>query len=93
MTEAKYPLHEKLKAHERESLVLSGFLDFIQERGWMLAEFGKNKETDLHDRLFPIRERPDEIIGAYLNIDPKALSAEKDAMYQELAAANERRTQ
>lgn len=80
---SKYPLHEKLRAHEREANTLSGFLDFIQERGWLLAEYSTNTDADLFERLFPIQERPEQIIGAYLGIDPKALSAEKDAMYAE----------
>lgn len=85
MKTSKYPLHEKLKAHEREALTLSGFLDFLSAQGWEIGEYPAKS-----DYLFPIRQRPDEIIGAYLEIDPKALSAEKDAMYAELIAGSRR---
>lgn len=81
---AKYPEHEKLRAAQATALILSGFIDFIGERGWYLTEYAEESE-----RLFMIRERPDEIIGLYLGIDPKKLSAEKDAMYQEIVAAKD----
>lgn len=91
-TTAKYPLHETLKAHEHESLVLSGFLDTLHENGY---EVVKRHECDhgckekiwceqIYDSFPP---RNEQLIGLYLDIDPKVLSAEKDAMYQELTAA------
>jgi hypothetical protein len=80
---AKYPEHEKLKARQADALLLSGFIDFLNERGWNIAEY-----TEDSDRLWAIRERPEEIIGLFLEIDPKKLSKEKDAMYAELIAAH-----
>ncbi len=84
VTAMKYPEHEKLKARECEADVLSGFLDFLSARSWLIAEY-----TEESERLLPVRERNEQIIGLYLDIDPKKLSAEKDAMYRELVAANE----
>lgn len=75
----KYPEHEKLKANEASALTLSGFLDFLSEQGWSIAEYPEHS-----DYLHSIRQGPDQIIGLYLGIDPKKLSKEKDAMVKEL---------
>jgi hypothetical protein len=103
---AKYPLHEKLKAHEHESRVLSGFLDMLDEQGLTLGkyhshteecfyeheEWGRTRGCGLQEGLysFDVPSKA-ELIGLYLDIDPKALSAEKDAMYAEIVAANKPR--
>lgn len=95
----KYPLHEKLKAHEHEAHVLGGFLDMLDEQRLVLAKYhehgdecydGDERECglrteQLYDFGIPTKE---QLIGLYLEIDPKGLSAEKDAMYQEIVAAN-----
>jgi hypothetical protein len=91
----KYPLHEKLNAMQYESHVLSGFLDMLDERGLVLASYHLHTDEcyDGDDRMCGLSEErlytyqipsKAELIGLYLDIDPKALSAEKDAMYQEL---------
>lgn len=83
----QYPEHEKLKARDRESRLLSEFYDFIvHEQCWAIAEI-----DDETDRYFPVRLRPDEIIGAFLGIDPKKLEAEKVAMLDEVRKANDRK--
>jgi|ERR1041384_5444714 hypothetical protein len=81
---SKYPLHEKLKAHERESLTLSGFLDMLDEQGLTLAKWHTHDDEcyDGDDRTcglsterlydFGIPSKA-ELIGLYLDIDPKAL--------------------
>ncbi len=79
----EYPEHEKLKAKQKEVSVLSEFYDFMGEQGWEIAAF-----DDKSERLFPIRQRPDEIIGMFLGIDPKKLEAEKRAMLEEIRKAN-----
>lgn len=80
----KYPEHEKLKAKQREAGTISSFIDFISEQGWELAVFDDHTE-----RLRTIRQRPDEIIGLFLEIDPKKLEQEKRAMLAEIRKANE----
>lgn len=76
---AKYPEHEKLRMYERECGTLSGFLDFLSERGWFIAEY-----TEKFDEAFSVHESNDQIIGLYLDIDPKKLGAEKNAMVDEI---------
>lgn len=61
-----YPEHEKLRARQYDASFLSGFIDFIAEQGWELAEF-----DDTTERLLTVRKQPDEIIGMFLGIDPK----------------------
>lgn len=100
----KYPLHEKLKANQHDAFVLSQFLDLLEERGLVLAKHHEHSDDcydgderacymsggALYDIGIPTKK---QLIGFYLDIDPKALSAEKDAMYQDLIAANEQREQ
>lgn len=91
---AKYPLHEKLKAKEHESYVLSGFLDMLHDQGYDVARRHKCSRgcSEFCERIYdPQGPTNEQLIGLYLEIDPKALSAEKDAMYAELVAANEAR--
>lgn len=94
-TQPKYPLHEKLKAHQHEAAVLGEFLDMLDERGLVLAKWHEhtdNCDNDDGDRACGLRNElydlgvpsKTELIGFYLEIDPKELSAEKDAMYDEL---------
>lgn len=85
---SKYPEHEKLKTKQHEASTISSFIDFVAEQGWELAEF-----DDQSERLFSIRLRPDEIIGMFLEIDPKKLEKEKQAMLAEIRDANERTNQ
>lgn len=102
-TTTLYPEHEKLKAKQHESHVLSGFLDMLEERGLILATYHAHTaecqqgevddnpdgcdllESRLYDFGVPTKE---QLIGLYLDVDPKKLSAEKDAIYQELVDAN-----
>lgn len=96
MARSEYPEHEKLKAREREALTLSGFLDMLGERHFVLARYHEHDdrcdECDLsEERLYDFRvPTKEQLIGLFLDIDPEKLSAEKDAMYQELIAANQR---
>lgn len=86
MTKSKtpsYPEHEKLKARQRDVGLLSEFIDFVAEQGWELAEF-----NDKDERLWPVRKRPEEIIGLFLEIDPKKLEHEKRAMLAEIRELN-----
>ena len=81
MSTSKYPEHGKLKACQAEASTLSGFIDFLSEQGWEIAEW-----SDDIERLCALRKRPDEIIGMFLGIDPKKLEQEKRAMLAEIRA-------
>lgn len=83
-TENPFPEHEKLRARQYDASLLSGFLDFLCEQDWEIAEF-----DDVSDRLFTIRQRPEEIIGLFLGVDPKKLEQEKREMLKQIRAANE----
>lgn len=79
----EYPLHEKLRRNEGQAITIGSFIDFIGEQGWELCEY------DDHVRRYsPVRKRPEEIIGAFLEIDPKKLEQEKQAMLEEIRSGN-----
>lgn len=75
----EHPLHEKLRRNEGQAITLGSFIDFISEQGWELCEYDNHAR-----RYFPVRKRPEEIIGMFLEIDPKELEREKQAMLNEI---------
>jgi hypothetical protein len=77
----EYPQHEKLKSLARERDGAQLMLEALNEQGYVIAKWS---DDDDDDRLYPVYESPDALIGKALGIDWKAFSAEKDAMYQEL---------
>lgn len=83
---SKYPEHEKLKKREKDALLIGSFYDFLQEQEWEIAEY-----DDESERLFTVRQRPEEIIGLFLGVDPKKLEAEKRAMLEEIRRTDEQR--
>lgn len=85
-TENPFPEHEKLRARQYDASLLSGFIDFVSEQGWEIAEW-----DDKSERLFNIRQRPEEIIGLFLGVDPKKLEQEKREMLKQIRTANEHR--
>lgn len=87
---SKYPLHAKLKAHEHESLLLSGFLDILGDLGYDVVKRHEcNRCSPFCERIYDAQGPTNEhIIGLYLGINPKELSKEKDAMYAELVVGN-----
>lgn len=76
---AKYPLHEKLKLLAGQQIVLSGFLDWLDSQGLTICLWDTNFEEYRIARL-----SKEALLGKYFEIDPKALAAEKDAMYDEM---------
>ncbi len=128
---AKYPLHEKLKAHLDEARVIGEFLEWLGEKAIYLSAYHKhtkactvrhehdygctadrcthpNDGRHFHpgarctlrcktvrdticgcreDELYSVQRSFEELIGAFLDIDPHKLSAEKDAMVEEMRKA------
>lgn len=80
--DAKYPQHAKLRTVKHDSQAIGAFLD------WLLHERGDTHictwpEGDNHPGTDPTATI-EGLLGEYFGIDPKALSREKDAMYDEL---------
>lgn len=80
--DAKYPEHAKLRAVRGESQHIGQFLDWlIHERGdthICVWPEGHNYPSSDHTATI------EGLLGEYFDIDPKALSREKDEMYDEL---------
>lgn len=88
----KYPLHAKLKAHMEEQRIAQDFIEFLTEGAYVIAQRDENASRWLQYNgydLYPTSKRPEEIIGEFLGIDAKALSDEKDRMYDELVQAQQ----
>lgn len=72
--DAKYPEHAKLRARKADARLLSAFLDDLEESGLVICEAN----------YYSTSRTKADLIGAFLGVDPDALSREKDAMYQEM---------
>lgn len=79
-----YPEHEKLKARREEARILSEFLDFLEAEHVHFAKWNDHDRLDPASHADPRFRNNEGIIGAFLDIDPDALSREKDAMYASL---------
>ena len=77
---AKYPLHVELKAREVEAWTLGAFLDWLDERGLTICADHGGGYSDYQPDYVSKEKR----IGAFMEIDPNALEAEKRAMLAEL---------
>lgn len=77
----KYPLHHKLQDLQGESQKIGNFISWLQEQGWWICEDEGKRD---YSEYRPVRHTIEDLLGMYFEIDPKALSAEKDAMYDEM---------
>ena len=78
----KYPEHAKLRAVSTESQRLGEFLS------WLIDEADNGGfPSDIVDLDV------EATLGRYFDVDPRALSREKDEMYRELVEANERQAE
>ena len=77
---AKYPLHVELKAREVEARTLGAFLDWLDEKGLTICVEDGRGFSDYQPDYVSKEKR----IGAFMEIDPDALEAEKRAMLAEL---------
>ena len=83
-----YPECERVAAAKDKSLVLTDFVDWLGEKGIVLAgwrKFGIFEE----DQLSPIRQSYEELFADFFNIDLKKVEAEKVAMLAALRNARD----
>lgn len=77
----KYPEHDKLKAVEKESQFLGGFLEWANEEGMFLAEYDD-------DIMRTVRKSTNTLLAEYLDIDLVKLEKEKQGMLAEIRKMN-----
>ena len=82
--ESRYPLHEKLRVARDTAQVVADLYDKLHAKDIHLAEY-----SDEDERLYFARMTPEEFVGLALDIDPKALLAEKEQMLADLRAMND----
>lgn len=86
--EERYPLHEKLRQNREVAQILADLYDKLHEKGIYLAELVHYDESNI-ERLVFSHMPGEEFVGFALGIDPKAFSAEKDLMLEDLRRMNE----
>lgn len=73
-----YPEHEKLSNIQQQSQFLGEFMEYIQSKNIVLAQYGE------FDRLYPINKSINIFLAEMFNIDLKKIDEEKNQMIEEL---------
>jgi len=83
---SKYPEHARMHAVKRKSQTIGEFLEWLAERGEHIcwAEDCANGVDYL-----PVRRSIERTLALHFEIDLAAIGREKDAMLEEMRAANE----
>lgn len=81
-----YPEHEKLQKVQDKTQVMSEWVEWLQAKGYVLAEYGTGKPGDDRspDRLYPVHSDPSDLLADFFDIDRKVLEQEKRAMLDEM---------
>jgi hypothetical protein len=72
---------EIFDSREQPNLTLSEFLDWLDEKGIVLAEW---IEGDFSDRLFPVQKSKSDLLHDYFGLDAQKIAEEQDALLQHL---------
>lgn len=80
MSESKYPEHEKLRAVKDKSQTIGDFLSWLDENDRVICK--RDRDGD----FCPVRGTIEKLLAEYFEIDLRKISAEKDAMVDELRA-------
>ena len=73
-----YPEHEKLKKLDRECEGAQRVLEWLESKGYFIAEYTNDTESD--DWCAQVHISPSTLIGQALGIDEEELENEKRAM-------------
>ena len=82
---SKYPEHEKLKAKEKQAIIISGFLDFLEEQDLCLGKLNKGDVVP----IYLTNRQKEKLIGDFLGIDVEALHKEKDDALEKIRFYNQ----
>jgi hypothetical protein len=86
---SKYPQHEKLKARQAERDLIADFIDYlIHDPNEEIAIVNVKRGGEVGSVTTEDIQR---LIAGYFDIDFRAFQAEKEAMYEELCEAANRR--
>lgn len=87
---AEYPEHEKMSAVIEDSQRLGAFIDWMQGRGYMIAEWVDGEYRNSDQQLAPVHKSINEWLALFYEIDLTKIEEEKRAMLDEIRAANAR---
>lgn len=79
-----YPEHEKLKALDGANQTVGDFLEWLDDHGYEIGQ-----RDDKENYLQWTGKYRDDWLAHFFDIDRKKLSAEKDAMLEEIRASSD----
>lgn len=80
----KYPEHDKVQKIAPQSQAIGEFLEWLQERGTVLAEYDG-------DRLWPQSFTTETLLAKFFDIDLNKLEKEKREMLKEIRLTNRKK--
>lgn len=78
---------EVFDSREQPNLTLSEFLDWLDEQGIILAEYGEDS-----DRLWATRRSKSDLLHDYFGLDAQKIAEEQDELLQYLREAQSKPT-
>lgn len=72
------PECEKLTKVADKSNIIGAFLDWLNEKGYVLSEW------DDHDKLYPVHLSIEKLLAKYFNIDLVKVEKERSAWLEQL---------
>lgn len=83
-----YPEHEKLAKIADKSQTMGEWVEWLQGKGYVLAEYGTGEPGDDRSphRLYAVHSNPSELLAEFFDIDRDKIEAEKRQMLEEMRA-------
>lgn len=81
-----YPQHAILREHGHRTQSAFEFVQFLNNKGIVLAQW---RTVGGYDELRYMQQSLDDVLAEWIGLDRQKLSEEKDALYQQLRAANQ----
>lgn len=82
-----YPEHEKMKRIKPEADVVARFLEWLDERGYIICQRGPGSGRH-GEELWPMNKQIEWFLAEHFEIDLKKIQDEKDAMLDNIREAN-----
>lgn len=80
----KYPEMAKVRRHKEDTSLIIDFLNWINEEHKMfIAEWERGEDGEETNRVLPVNESHESLVGKYFDIDVKKFHKEKDQAMEE----------
>jgi hypothetical protein len=75
-----YPEHDKLKSVQTDSQIIGNFLQWLEEKHWVICERSQERRGWIDPAWMPVDRTIERMLAEYLEIDLVRLETEKRAI-------------